>query len=41
MRLSLDFNDAELPIERAIHSLCGLIANTTVINEDGTKRIDL
>ena len=34
-------DESELPIERAINRLCGLIQNTRVINEDGTKRFDL
>lgn len=34
-------DESELPIERAINSLCGLIQSTRVINEDGTKRFDL
>jgi len=33
--------DEELPIERAIHSICGLIQCTRVINSDGTKRFEL
>ena len=33
--------DEELPIERAIHKLCGLIQCTTVVNPDGTKRFEL
>lgn len=34
-------NDEELPIERAIKHLCGLIQCTTVINSDKTKRFEL
>jgi len=34
-------NDSELPIERAIHRLCGLIQCTAVLNSDGTKRFEL
>ena len=34
-------NNAELPIERAIHTLCGLIQNNMVLNEDGSKRYEL
>ena len=34
-------NDSELPIERAIHTLCGLIACTKVTDDEGNKRFDL
>jgi hypothetical protein len=34
-------NDAEIPIERAIYHLCGLIQCTMVVNPDGSKRFDL
>ena len=33
--------DEELPRERAIHKLCGLIQCNKVINEDGTERYKL
>lgn len=33
--------DEELPIERAIHKLCGLIQCTTVVYPDGSKRFEL
>lgn len=34
-------NENELPIERAIHTLCGLIQGVRFLNEDGSKRYDL
>lgn len=34
-------NDAELPIERAIHTLCGLISSTKILDDNGNKRYDL
>ncbi len=34
-------NDAELPIERAIHELCSLIGNTRVIDKYNRKRFEL
>lgn len=34
-------NDSELPIERAVEELCGIIQGTTVLNTDGTKRFEL
>lgn len=34
-------NTEELPIERAICKLCGIIQCTSVINSDGTKRFEL
>ena len=33
--------DEELPIERAIHKICGLIQCNTVVNPDDTKRYEL
>jgi hypothetical protein len=33
--------DDELPIERAISELCGLIQSNTVLEEDGTERYTL
>lgn len=33
--------DNELPIERAISALCGLIQCTSIINLDGTQRFEL
>lgn len=34
-------NDSELPIERAVEELCGIIQGTSVLNSDGTKRFEL
>lgn len=34
-------NDSDLPIERAIHSLCSLIQGNRITNEDGTIRYEL
>ena len=34
-------NDSELPIERAVAELCGIIQCTSVLNDDGTKRFEL
>ncbi len=34
-------NDSDIPIERAIHTLCGLIQNNRVITEVGIKRYEL
>lgn len=33
--------DEELPIERAIHKLCGLIQGVAIIDNDGESRFDL
>jgi len=34
-------SDEDVPIERAINKLCGLIQWTSVVNPDGTKRFEL
>ena len=34
-------NDAELPIERGIHRLCGFIQGTRVIDKNGSTRFEL
>lgn len=33
--------DEELPIERALHKICGLIQCNAIINPDGSKRYEL
>lgn len=35
------FYNEELPIERAISKLCGIIQYTSVVDSDGIKRFDL
>lgn len=34
-------NDFELPVERAIHTICGLISCTKLIDNEGNKRFEL